>query len=104
MTLALDVEEGFRELLAVAGVELAWGGVGFPALLSAVEPKAEPYDLTPGDDNAVAVRVLLKAFPDGLPVVGDSFSGPAGEACRVRRVKRSPNGITITFECEVTHP
>lgn len=98
-----DQSEGIAELLEIAGSSLRWNGHAFTALIRTLQPKAEGFDLTPGDDNAVGVRVFASAFPDGLPVVGDGFEDDQGICYRVTRIVRTPGDITVTFECEVSY-
>ena len=95
--------EGFAELLEIAGSSLTWNTHAFTALIHTLQPKAEGFDLTPGDDNAVGVRVFLSAFPDGLPVVGDGFEDELSTRYRVTRIARTPGDLTVTFECEVSY-
>jgi hypothetical protein len=98
-----DQSEGFAELLEIAGASLTWNGHSFTALIRTLQPKAEGFDLTPGDDNAVGVRVFISAFPDRLPALGDGFEDELGTRFRVTRVVRTPGDITVTFECEVSY-
>jgi hypothetical protein len=98
-----DQSEGFTELLEVAGSSLTWSDHAFTALIRTLQPKAEGFDLTPGDDNTVGVRAFLSAFADGLPVVGDGFEDEQGTRYRVTRIVRTPGDLTVTFECEVSY-
>jgi hypothetical protein len=98
-----DQSEGFAELLEIAGALLNWNGHAFTALIRSLQPKAEGFDLTPGDDNAVGVRGFISGFPDGLPVVGDGFEDEQGSRYRVTRIVRTPGDLTVNFECEVTY-
>ncbi len=99
-----DESEGFAELLEVAGFLLTWGGIAFTALIRTLQPSAEKFDLSVGDDNSVQVRAFASAFPNSLPTVGTSFEDILGTLYRVRRANRTPGSPIITFECEVTHP
>lgn len=98
-----DQSEGFAELLEVAGTSLSWNDHVFTALIRTLQPKAEGFDLTPGDDIAVGVRAFVSAFPDGLPLVGDGFEDEQGTRYRVTRIVRTPGDLTINFECEVSY-
>ena len=98
-----DQSEGFAELLEVAGSSLTRNEHPFTALIRTLQPNAESFDLTPGDDNAVGVRAFISAFPDGLPVVGDGFEDEQGTHYRVTRIVRTPGDLTTTFECEVSY-
>ncbi|MBC2592792.1 hypothetical protein H5P28_00815 [Ruficoccus amylovorans] len=98
-----DQSEGFAELLEIAGTSLAWNDHSFTALIRTLQPKAEGFDLTPGDDNTVGVRVFASAFPDGLPVAGDGFEDGQGTRYRVTHIVRTPGDLTINFECEVSY-
>jgi hypothetical protein len=98
-----DQAEGFAELLEIAGTSLAWNDHPFTALIRTLQPKAEGFDLTPGDDNAVGVRAFISGFPDGLPVVGDGFEDDQGGRYRVTRIVRTPGDLTLSFECEVSY-
>jgi len=100
----VDGIEGFNELLQIAGEDLTWGGIAFTALIRTLQPSAEKFDLSVGDDDAVQVRAFASAFPNSLPTVGTSFEDILGTFYRVRRVTRTPGNPIITFECEVTHP
>ncbi len=101
---ANDSLEGFSELLQIAGEDLTWGGIAFTALIRTMQPSAEKFDLSVGDDDAVQVRAFAAAFPNALPTVGTSFEDILGTLYRVRRVTRTPGSPIITFECEVSHP
>ncbi|QYY34607.1 hypothetical protein [Ruficoccus sp. ZRK36] len=98
-----DQSEGFAELLEIAGTYLSWNGHPFMALIRTLQPKAEGFDLTPGDDNAVGVRGFVSSFPDRLPVVGDGFEDEQDTRYRVTRIVRTPGDLTIYFECEVSY-
>ena len=98
-----DQSEGFAELLEVAGSFLSWNNHPFAALIRTLQPKTEGFDLTPGDDNAVGVRVFISAFPERLPLVGDSFEDESGTRYRVTRSVRTPGDLTVNFECEVSY-
>ncbi|MBC2593783.1 hypothetical protein H5P28_05865 [Ruficoccus amylovorans] len=98
-----DQAEGFAELLEIAGSSLVWNDHPFTALIRTLQPKAEGFDLTPGDDNAVGVRAFVSAFPDGLPVVGDGFEDELGARYRVTRIIRTPGDLTVNFECEISY-
>jgi hypothetical protein len=99
-----DQTEGFAELLEVSGSLLTWEDREFPALIRTLQPKEERFDLTPGDDNVVGVRTFLSAFGRTLPPVGSFFEDELGTSYRVMRITRTPGDLTLTFECEVTHP
>ena len=99
-----EQHEGFNELLQIAGEDLTWGGIAFTALIRTLQPSAEKFDLSVGDDDAVQVRAFASAFPNSLPTVGTSFEDILGTLYRVRRVTRTSGNPIITFECEVTHP
>jgi hypothetical protein len=98
-----DQSEGFTELLEIAGTSLSWNDHAFTALIRTLQPKAEGFDLTPGDDNTVGVRGFIAAFSDGLPVVGDGFEDEQGTRYRVTRIVRTPGDLTVTFECEMSY-
>jgi len=98
-----DQSEGFAELLEVTGSSLSWNDHPFTGLFRTLQSKAEGFDLTPGDDNAVGVRAFISTFPDGLPVVGDGFEDEQGTRYRVTRIVRTPGDLTVTFECEVSY-
>ena len=98
-----DQSEGFAELLEIAGSSLTWNSHPFTALIRTLQPKAEGFDLTPGDDSAVGVRAFISAFTDRLPVVGDGFEDDLGDRYRVTRIVRTPGDLIVTFECEVSY-
>jgi hypothetical protein len=97
-----DQAEGFAELLDVAGSRLTWDEHEFLALVRTLQPKAEGFDLTPGDDNAVGIRTFRSAFGETLPTIGTSFEDELGTLYRVTRITRTPGDLTLTFECEVS--
>jgi len=99
-----DQAEGFAELLDVAGSRLNWDGHEFAALIRTLQPQEERYDLTPGDDNAALIRAFRSAFGGSLPAIGAGFEDELGTHYRVTRIARTPGDLTVTFECEVTHP
>lgn len=96
-----DALEGFVELLDAVGVELRFGEARFRALLSTEAPANEPYDLTPGDDQAVQVSAFASAFTT-KPAIGDYFEDDAGTRYRIKSRRQRPGQGIIRFSCEVS--
>ena len=96
-----DALEGFAELLDAVGVDLRFGGESLRAVLSTEQPSNEPYDLTPGDDQAVQVSAFASAFMT-TPVIGDYFEDDAGNQYRIKSRRLRPGQSIIQFSCEVS--
>ncbi|MDP0498680.1 MAG: hypothetical protein Q7P63_01145 [Verrucomicrobiota bacterium JB022] len=99
----IDEAEGFAELLTISGIELTHKGSPFQALLGDIDRDAEPYDLTPGDDDAVTVKTWLSSFPGGLPREGAYFEDASGASYRLISADRKPAKLTVIFTCSVTY-
>lgn len=94
-----DALEGFAELLEAVGIDLRFGGEVFRAVLSTEQPSNEPYDLTPGDDQAVQVSAFVSAFTT-RPAIGDYFEDDAGNQYRIKSRRLRPGQSIIRFSCE----
>ncbi len=98
---AADALEGFNELLDAVGVDLMCNGELFRAVLSTAQPKPEPYDLTPGDDQDVQVAAFASVF-NTPPAIGDYFEDDSGARFRIKSRRQRPGQPIIRFTCEVS--
>lgn len=96
-----DALEGFAELLEAVGVELRFNDATIKAVLSTEQPSNEPYDLTPGDDQAVQISAFVSAFATA-PAIGDYFDDDAGNQYRIKSRRQRPGQQIIRFSCEVS--
>jgi hypothetical protein len=96
-----DALEGFAELLDAVGIDLRFGGESFRAVLSTEQPSSEPYDLTPGDDQAVQIAAFASDFTT-RPAIGDYFDDDAGNQYRIKSRRLRPGQSIIRFSCEVS--
>ena len=94
-----DALEGFAELLEAVGVDLHYGGKIFRAVLSTEQPSNEPYDLTPGDDQAVQIAAFASDFTT-RPEIGDYFEDDSGNQYRIKSRRLRPGQSIIRFSCE----
>ena len=96
-----DSLEGFAELLNAVGVDLHYGQESFRGVLSTEQPTSKPYDLTPGDDQAVMISAFASSF-SSPPEIGDYIEDDSGNHYRIKARQQRPGQLLIRFSCDVS--